>query len=200
MDNISQDLALLKARVAELEQILDSINDGFFSLDQEFNFKFVNRAFEKMCGRSGIDVIGRSYWDVFPKAKDQKFWTMYRTAYNEQVTIRFEEYANSMERWVIVNVYPSPTGLSVYFQDVTEQRKSRLLIEEQNKRLREIAQIQSHRVRKPVASILGLAHVLEDEDPEGNKEIIKGIVASCKELDEIIKEITEKTKIEVGDI
>jgi len=65
-------------------------------------------------------------------------------------------------------------------------------IEDQNKRLREIAWIQSHRVRVPVASILGLVQLCDLNDSL-NAEIIPKLKISAEQLDKVIMKITGLT-------
>lgn len=179
----------------QFQTILDSINDGFFTLDRNFNFTYVNKAFERICHISREECLGRSYWDIFPKAATYKFYSEYKRVLKENVSVHFEEYATSLDKWVSVNAYPTDAGgLTVYFTDVTEERRQALLIEQQNKQLREIAWMLSHRFRKPVATILGLAQLFKPgTDPDNNK-IIKGINQAATELDEIIKDADAKTQ------
>lgn len=69
-------------------------------------------------------------------------------------------------------------------------------IEEQNKKLKEIAWMQSHKVRGQVATILGLCQFVDEhkeEDPH-TKEVLEGIKTATKDLDVVIKEINELTK------
>lgn len=80
--------------------------------------------------------------------------------------------------------------------DVTERFKYINAIEEKNKRLMEIAWTQSHVVRAPLARILGLIDMLDDISHAGmtKGEILKHIVSSGKELDEVIRDITRKAE------
>lgn len=67
-----------------------------------------------------------------------------------------------------------------------------------NKKFEEIADITSHKLRRPVASILGLMNIFNKEkfdDPE-NKEILNHLDKSAKELDSMLKEIMNKTYVE----
>ncbi|MGN6567838.1 MAG: PAS domain S-box protein [Flavipsychrobacter sp.] len=113
----------LKKHTKEIENILESIRDGFFSLDRDWNFVYVNKAFELIFQCNRKDVIGINYWDKFENAKHQKFYIEYHRAYSEQVDIHFEEYATSLNKWVYVSVYPSPEGITVYFTDITEEKQ-----------------------------------------------------------------------------
>lgn len=70
-------------------------------------------------------------------------------------------------------------------------------IANQNKRLRQISWIQSHRVRGPVAKILGLVDLIEENDsPFG--EIISRLKQSALELDQVIRSIHQKSGITEG--
>ncbi|MES2107774.1 MAG: PAS domain S-box protein [Bacteroidota bacterium] len=68
-------------------------------------------------------------------------------------------------------------------------------VKDQNKRLQEIASISSHEIRRPVATILGLANLFDRNEPDNpmNREIINHIDSTAKELDSVIHTIVEKT-------
>jgi PAS domain S-box-containing protein len=86
-------------------------------------------------------------------------------------------------------------GVSCFARDITEQRKHLLKIEQQNTALREIAFIESHKVRGPVATILGLAQFFNHEklDDPLNREIMEGILKVSLDLDGIIREVVRKS-------
>lgn len=67
-------------------------------------------------------------------------------------------------------------------------------IEEQNKKLREIAWIQSHLGRGPLARIMGLIDLLNNcENNQLDEDLIRNyILTSAKELDDVIKDIIGK--------
>lgn len=79
--------------------------------------------------------------------------------------------------------------------DNTELKEKELRILEQNERMHEIAQMNSHVIQRPVASILGLMDLLDKESVVGedNLEIFEHLLTSTKELDAVIRQINEKT-------
>lgn len=81
-------------------------------------------------------------------------------------------------------------------QDITERVNYIAAVEEQNQRLREIAWMQSHEVRAPLACIMGLSKILsnEDEDEGTRKESLQHLMRSAGELDAIIREIIKKAE------
>lgn len=187
---------VLKARVKEMEEILNSITDGFFTLDKHLHFTYINSAFERICNCRKEDFIGTHYCEQFPKAVNLKFYREYSRAVKEHVNVQFEEYSPTFDKWFSVKAYPSVHGLSVYFTDITPQVKDRKLVEAQNVKLNEISWILSHELRAPLASILGLAPLLNYEDPTNpdNKKMIDWIIDSCRQLDTVIKQVDEKAK------
>ncbi|WP_429383895.1 PAS domain S-box protein [Mucilaginibacter sp. UYCu711] len=82
--------------------------------------------------------------------------------------------------------------------DITERQNYINAIEAQNTRLLEISWIQSHIVRAPLSRIMGLIPLLEDsaEVGEEGKVILDHLLTSAHELDETIKNITDKSKTE----
>lgn len=97
---------------------------------------------------------------------------------------------------VILSPVGTITGVKGTIQDVTEQRLYLYKIQSQNQRLKDIAWIQSHKVRAPVASILGLVQLFNLQQPEDpiNSEVLQGISEAAATLDDVIKEINQKTQ------
>ena len=126
----------LKEKANELEAILDSIRDGFFELDKNWNFIYVNKEFERMYACTRADMIGIHYWTKFPEAVRQQFYTMYHYAVDNQCPVHFEEYASSLNKWVSINAYPNSKGLIVYFTDISRQKslQDKIVYDEQNLR------------------------------------------------------------------
>jgi nitrogen-specific signal transduction histidine kinase len=63
--------------------------------------------------------------------------------------------------------------------------------EEQQRLLEKVVWIQSHKVRKPLANILGLTYLLDKQVDGEEKDIINMLKQSAQELDDVVKEITE---------
>jgi PAS domain S-box-containing protein len=105
-------------------RILESITDGFFAVDAEWRFTYVNREAERLLQRSRAELLGRNLWAEFPEALGSAFQREYERAQVEQRTASFEEYYPQLGIWVEVRAFPNAGGLSVYFHDVTARRKA----------------------------------------------------------------------------
>lgn len=81
----------------------------------------------------------------------------------------------------------------------SENIKAKKIVDEkikiQHEKLFEIAFLQSHQVRVPVAQILGLYSLFKFDNPSdpANNEIFSMLKTAVESLDKIIHEITEKT-------
>ncbi|MFC4356388.1 bacterio-opsin activator domain-containing protein [Halobium salinum] len=109
---------------AELEAVLERITDAFFALDEEWRFTFVNDRAERLLEADESELLGESVWDTFEAAVDTAFQREYERAMETQEPVTFEAYYPPLETWFEVNAYPSDTGLSVYFRDVTDRKRA----------------------------------------------------------------------------
>ncbi|MDX5340024.1 MAG: PAS domain S-box protein [Cyclobacteriaceae bacterium] len=86
-------------------------------------------------------------------------------------------------------------AVMIVVKDITENLKYIRKIEEQNQTFREIAWIQSHVVRAPLARMMGLMNLLESvEINSEDQELLNFIRQSAEELDQIIREISQKSE------
>lgn len=116
---------LAAEKVARRLQItLESITDAFYSLDKDWRFSYINSEAERLLERSRGDLIGKNIWTEFPGAIGTAFDTCYRQAAEGGSKVTFEAYYPPLHNWFRMNAYPSPEGVNVYFQNITEQRRS----------------------------------------------------------------------------
>lgn len=85
-------------------------------------------------------------------------------------------------------------GVSYNATDITQRKENEEKILQQNEVLRNIAFMQSHEMRKPVASILGLMNLLKLEDAESKPEILEMMEKAVLDLDDTIHRIVKSTE------
>ncbi|MFX3624308.1 MAG: PAS domain S-box protein [Ectobacillus sp.] len=105
-------------------EILDRITDGFFSLDSNWNFTYINKEAARLLFRNKEELMGKHIWSEFPEAVHLMFYEQYHKALSEQVPVAFDAYFPPLDAWFEVRAYPSFNGLTVFFQDVTEKKKA----------------------------------------------------------------------------
>ena len=109
--------SLEQSNIAILD-MLESISDGFFSLDHQFIVTYFNRAAERLLDRNSWQVLGHNLFEAFPEVKGSIFEDKYAQAINEKISLSFETYfgVKPYENRYAVRVYPREDGISVYFQ------------------------------------------------------------------------------------
>src|SRR6266513_709504 len=119
-----------QARAALLESartmtnILEKTTDGFFAIDSEWKLTYVNAAAEAIFGRKRDELIGGVLWERFPELVGSVFQENYEKAMAEKVAIEFEASDSSGKTWYDVHAYRSNGGVSVFFRDISERKKS----------------------------------------------------------------------------
>ncbi|MCK9401982.1 MAG: PAS domain S-box protein [Chitinophagaceae bacterium] len=110
-----------------LENVLDSVTDGFFIVDRNWTILFINKTAETVLRKAEPEVIGKNLWDEFPDLAVLKQHVDYQTLVGKNKSIRFREFFPLYKIWADVSVYPSEKSISVYFKDVSEVRNLRIL-------------------------------------------------------------------------
>ncbi|MES2003951.1 MAG: PAS domain S-box protein [Bacteroidota bacterium] len=108
-----------------MESVLDSITDGFFIVDRNWQVIFWNKAAEMILGKSEQELIGKNVWEAFPDLAFLRQHMNYKALFHENKSIRFREYFPQYKVWADVSAYPSEKNISVYFKDVTEVKNLR---------------------------------------------------------------------------
>jgi len=114
-----------RERFEDARPLLDRITDAFFAVDDRWRFTYLNDRAEEMLDRSREDLLGRVIWDEFPETVETQFPDSFYQAMERQEPVSFEVYHTPLETWFEANAFPSEDGLSVYLQDVTDEKRRR---------------------------------------------------------------------------
>jgi PAS domain S-box-containing protein len=115
--------AELQDAVRRMTDILEKTSDGFFAVDRDWKFTFVNPQAEKLLERKREDLIGKDVWMEFPQFKRDAFEKNYRRAMSAQVAVEFEASDVGGQVWFELLAYPSGGGVSVFLRDITERKR-----------------------------------------------------------------------------
>ncbi len=128
-----------RAAKDRLDIVLRSISDGFIALDRDWRYTTVNdRACESM-GMSRDEVLGRCIWELYPDTIGTPFEVELRRAVVEQKPSVFEYFYPSRDRWYENRLYPTADGLTIFFAEVTERRRTEEALRESEGRFRNMA-------------------------------------------------------------
>jgi PAS domain S-box-containing protein len=219
----------LKASHQQVNNILESISDGFMALDKEWRFTYINRRAAANVGFEPERLIGECLWKKFPNIRGSAHETNYRRAMEQRQQVSFEMPGVLAGSWYRLNVYPSTDGgVSVFWQDITERRqaeevlmrdnetleklaskRARALLKahaelERSKRMSDIGRLSStiaHELRNPLSAICAAAYNLQRKakDPQLAKHF-ETINKKVLESDHIIQNLLSFTRIKSATI
>ena len=188
-----------------LTTTLESLTDGFFTLDRDWRFTYVNPPAERMLGRSRHELITQSIWQSFPNAVGSRFHREYRRAMWTNEAVEFEEHYAPLAVWVQVRAFPSPQGLAVSFRDVTAQVEAqqeilRLTVQLEQRVEERTAELQAasrdlealscaiaHDLRAPLSAVRGFAQKIAESEgsalsPRG-QHLLSRVIAAGQHMD-----------------
>ncbi|MBE2289926.1 MAG: hypothetical protein IAE95_10250 [Chitinophagaceae bacterium] len=198
-----------KIRTDELNfmALIENTDDVLWSVDKSGALLAFNRAFRDMvCRHSGASP---SVGQLFPGGGSEMVLAAnieagYRNVFEsgsfdiiEKVPVNETISSHMQLRFkAIRNEAGEVTGVSCFLRDITGYVKMIESLEEKNQRLRDIAWVQSHKLRGPLTTVMGILEFLDEEDApvEQRKEMLIGLQAKVAEMDAIIHEIVSKTE------
>jgi PAS domain S-box-containing protein len=128
----------LKASKEEIFKTLESIQDAFYAVDENWNVTYWNKEAERLLLRNKDEMMGANLWEEFPEAKNLEFYSQYRKVMETQTPSNFIEYFPPLERWYEVSAYPAESGVTVYFKDVTQKINQEQEVKEARKKVDDI--------------------------------------------------------------
>lgn len=191
----------------ELQLLFANPSLGLFKLDSKGRFEYISDNALQLLGHRPESLVGKRLLDITPERVRRQDLQAGRDflsikndtySYEKQLLNRNgEEITLLLHGITLYDKKNRPKGFLVAFQNITDRVRTLRALELQNQKLAQIAYMQSHILRAPVARIMGLTNIIELEDPEWcqkNPELIKNIKVSAKELDRIIHGISAKTE------
>lgn len=124
----------LEKSLIEKNNILDSIDDAFIALDQNWIVNYWNKKSESIVNLSRDQIIGKNFWDVFPQLKGTIYEKNYKESVRTKKSITFQDFFEELNIWLDITTYPSKSGLSIYYKDITELKKNEFALITSNDR------------------------------------------------------------------
>ncbi|MCW5958601.1 MAG: PAS domain S-box protein [Pyrinomonadaceae bacterium] len=118
----------------QLVSTLEVIKEGFVSLDENWCYRYVNERAEAMLERKSGKLIGKNIWKVFPDLIGTAFYENCNLAAATGNQVVFEDQMGSESNWYLLKAVPAKSGVSIFFDDITESIRAKAEIEKEQRR------------------------------------------------------------------
>ncbi|TZF84871.1 PAS domain S-box protein [Pedobacter sp. BS3] len=202
---LQKNITLIKQSLEEKKQladIVDRINNIVLITDKHGVITWVNQAFTNFTGYTFEEVVGKTPDILHGPDTDAEIQQRIVEAVRRNQFVDFEVLNYTKDGrayWVQLNISPifnEHNEVERYISiqsDITERKLREQKIKEQNKTLRKLAWTNSHAIRKPVASIMGLINLCKETNKMNEIREMQLLLLNCaEELDAVTKKISSE--------
>lgn len=198
--------------------ILESITDAFISFDRHWHCTYLNDEAERVLGLNRAEVLGHTVWQDPSRGPAASLRQKCQLALDLNTPVEFEEHDPVTNAWYEVKVYPSHSGLSVYFRDVTERHNAEQMVRQLNQDLQartvELEAINheleafsysvSHDLRAPLRSIDGFSRALledySDKLDEHGRDFLNRVRRATQRMGHLIDALLNLSRVTRADL
>jgi PAS domain S-box-containing protein len=207
------DVTEVKQALEERNTILESIDDAFFAVDRNWVVTYWNNMAERVLRTPKNQVLNNNLWEIFSDSINSESYKKYHEAIETNQAMHFEDYYQPIEKWYEISAYPSDTGLSVYFKDITDRKTSDIRLREMNDilqkhskelaisnaELEQFAYVASHDLQEPLRMVTSFMTQLEkkygDVVDDKGRQYIHFAVDGAKRMRQIILDLLDFSRV-----
>ncbi len=194
----------LESSKRHINSILEGISDGFYALDHNWQFTFVNNETQKLILADKTEILGTNIWEVFPQVIGSLTYDKLQEAMSQEESIHWEAEGFIVpDLYYEYHAYPFEEGLTVFFRDITVLKRQQLEFA-RLERLNLIGQLAagiSHEIRNPLTTVKGFLQIFGSKSKyEQDKEYIDLMVSEIDRANEIITDFLSLAKANLDNI
>jgi PAS domain S-box-containing protein len=202
----------LRASEQRATEIVQSISDGFLTMDTDWRITYLSSRGAEMLsalGKTVSSVLGQDFWLEFPDAIGGPIEENYRRAMRDSEPIQFEVFYDPLAAWLEVRAYPSSAGLSIYFLDISERKEAERELAAQSaallaadQRKDEFLAMLAHELRNPLAPMRNAIEILRSEATSAEeRHLAEDLIArQIGNLSRMIDDLLDVSRITEGKI
>ena len=198
----------LKISNERFERAAEATSEVIWDWNLETNGVYYSGNMQKLFGhKSGVKYNNLPFYFEYVHPDDRERVALHTDQVKSGAMINWTEeyrfkkangdYAFVLDKGIVIR---DENGVGIRMigamQDITSAKLNEMRINRQNERLTEIALINAHEIRRPVATILGLMQLIDKETivDETGRDILKHLGTVTEELDTVIRRIIDKAE------
>jgi len=170
----------LRAAHDRMDEILESLPEAFYAVNQDWRIAYVNGQAEKRWNKPREELLGRSLWDVFPQMIGGRAERSLRHAMHERQPTRIETLSYSLNQWAEMSIHPMAAGgLSIYLSNIEERKRAE---ERQVLMAREM----DHRAKNTLTVVQATLRMTRADSMERYVAAVEGRVAALARVQNLL--------------
>ena len=207
--------AARKESESKYRTILESIQEGYYEVDQDGNLTFFNESMCQIVGYARLELLGMNISLFMDAENARKVFGAFETVEQQDSTVESLDWSlirkDGAARFVetSVGLLKDASGKTVGFRgllrDVTKRKRAEALLqaklaaEAANRSKSEFLANMSHEIRTPLNSIIGLVKLTLDTNLSSEqREDLDVVKSAAYALLALINDILDFSKIEAG--
>ena len=203
----------INAKSNTVKTILESITDGFISVDKSWRIKYCNKEAERLFCDVECNLVGSDLWSLENKPIPPDFLKPFSSAIKKNRPVQIEHFNEVEQSWLEVTGFPSADGLSIYFKNISARKaeekhvqslnesleKRAFELNTSNEELEKFAYVASHDLQEPLRMITSFLQLFEQKykdkiDATGNR-YIHFAVDGASRMSRLIQDLLEYSKV-----
>jgi len=106
---------------AHLGDMLNSLSDGFMSIDKSWRFTYLNDTAERYLRQERKHLLGREIWQCYPDLVNSGYYRVYQQTAATGLPGQHTDYYAPLRTWFEARSFQHEDGITVLFRDVTSE-------------------------------------------------------------------------------
>jgi PAS domain S-box-containing protein len=189
-----------KSEYDELEKLyykqLETMIEGVQMISFDWKYTFVNPAVVKQSKKTADELLGKTMMECYPGIENTPLFEKLNNCMQNRCIEHFENaftFPDGTIEYFELIIQPIPEGLFLLSLDINERKQAEINRKEQIKMLEKMLFMISHKIRQPVANIIGISNSLNNTNHDANelKTMSNFMCQSAVKLDMLTRELND---------
>ena len=113
-----------------MSELIDHLGEGFYAIDLNWRITSVNTLAAQFLGKTRDELVGRSIFEAYPRFAGSQVHLAHQRALSTKRPVRSNSPAAGFESSLSIRIIPSPTGVAVFFHEISELGRIREALRE----------------------------------------------------------------------
>lgn len=128
----------LNVQKQKIQHIIESLNEGYFELDHNLCFTYINSVAEAFWKKKEEELLGQYFLEVFPQAEKSTIFNDMMAAIQTGQPSRGQYLSPITGNWIHVSFAPTGSGITIIFYDINKIKVAEIAVRENQYLLQQI--------------------------------------------------------------